>query len=296
MIGALVRKAVLAAKVAVVADMQAECLDLVRLDGRGGHLLFVEKSRILQALDVGESGFELLVRPLDGLARNVTRRLFVALVERAAARIVEIVMSVIMKNVYHRKNNAKTRSSASALLPALHSNSDLFDLLLSRDALAGLIAYGAARLACGLTGAPAFAAARDLFLLRFCDGTDHSPIPPLAVFLHYTTRTEFLQVIFYIHEILFEPTKRISVRLRETQQSPLALCSVSLCASSRNKIAPAHSLFRKSQRVGKLSTAAQKRGFACGIIIAKGANFSRLPPGGECVRYADSRGAASAHT
>ena len=156
------------------------------------------------------------------------------------------------------------------MLPALHSNSDLFDLLLSRDALAGLVAYGATRLACGLAGASAFAATRDLLFLRFCDRTNHSRISPLAVFSYYTTRIEFLQVIFYIHEILFELTKRISVRLRETQQSPLALCSVSLCASSRNKIAPAHSLFRKSQRVGKLSTAAERRDFPCGIIIAKG--------------------------
>lgn len=46
-IGALVRKAVLAAKIAVVADMQAERLDLVRFDGRGGDLLLVEKSRVL---------------------------------------------------------------------------------------------------------------------------------------------------------------------------------------------------------------------------------------------------------
>ena len=102
-ISALVRKAILAATIAVMTDMKTERLDLVRLDGRGGHLLFVEESRILQTLDVGKGGFEFFVGPFDRLARNVARSLFVALVERAAARIIKIVMSVIMKNVYHKK-------------------------------------------------------------------------------------------------------------------------------------------------------------------------------------------------
>ena len=112
-----------------------------------------------------------------------------------------------------------------------------------------------------------------------------------------------MQVIFYIHAVLFEPTKRISVRLRAhsctsgylcfslcfgqqfcaaNAKSPsscvrrsrtAAVCithTFALCASSRNKIAPAHSLFRRSQRVGKLSTAAERRDFPCDIIIAKG--------------------------
>ena len=69
----------------------------------------------------------------------------------------------------------------------------LVDLLLFRDALAGLIAYGAARFAGGLTGASALAATDYLFLLRLRNGLDHSG-SPVRFFLLYTRTGNFASI------------------------------------------------------------------------------------------------------
>ena len=86
-----------------------------------------------------------------------------------AARIKDVIVVVISKNVDHK---AEKKRRDAPLFPRVC----LFlfvDLLLSGDALAGLIADGAARLAGGLAGASAFPATRDFLLRRFCNGLDH---------------------------------------------------------------------------------------------------------------------------
>jgi hypothetical protein len=49
-----------------------------------------------------------------------------------------------------------------------------FDLLFAGNSFAGLVSYRAAGFACGLTGASAFAAARNLSFSGFRDRFDHS--------------------------------------------------------------------------------------------------------------------------
>jgi hypothetical protein len=60
-----------------------------------------------------------------------------------------------------------------------------FGVLLSVDALAGLIAYGAARFASGLTGASAFAATRYFSFLRFRNGLNHNFLLLIIFSCHY---------------------------------------------------------------------------------------------------------------
>ena len=120
--------------------------------------------------------------------------------ERAAARVVDVVMSVVMKNVYHirvritseKAQNKEQRKGAAPRLLAVVLFS--LDLLFSRDALAGLIANGAARLASGLAGASAFAAARHFLCLRFCDRTDHNIFSCLRFFPLYNGAAKFASV------------------------------------------------------------------------------------------------------
>ena len=126
------------------------------------------------------------------------------------------------------------------MLPALHSNSDLFDLLLSRDALAGVVAYGATRLACGLAGAPAFAATPDLLFLRVCDGTNHSRVLLFYfVFLYYTTRIPFLQVKIYYFMRFFSQRNnlfcKIYPRVVPNEAKTCEAMQIIPCATSRRR-------------------------------------------------------------
>lgn len=77
MIRALVRKAVTAAKIAVVADMNAKRLDLVALHGIRLNLVLEKQSLRFQSLDVGEDIFYLLVgdvRDIDGSPSSLALR------------------------------------------------------------------------------------------------------------------------------------------------------------------------------------------------------------------------------
>ena len=108
-IRALVRKAVAAAKIAVVADMNTERLYLVALHGIGLYLFLEQKSLFFEPLHVREDIFDFLVGDIsniDGLSllfgAEIIRGGLVAFVQGAAAHVVDIVFIAIVENVYHK--------------------------------------------------------------------------------------------------------------------------------------------------------------------------------------------------
>ena len=103
----LSRKTILAAEVAVVADVQTERLDQVAFDRRALFLLSEQDTLLFQAqnlfLDLPHGGF---VRPAEiiGLALHFLHDLGgerVADVKRAAPHVEKIVISVYRKSMYH---------------------------------------------------------------------------------------------------------------------------------------------------------------------------------------------------
>ena len=109
MIRALVREAVAAAKIAVVADMNTERLYLVALHGIGLYLFLEQKSLFFEPLHVREDIFDFLVGDIsniDGLSllfgAEIIRGGLVAFVQGAAAHVVDIVFIAIVENVYHK--------------------------------------------------------------------------------------------------------------------------------------------------------------------------------------------------
>ena len=61
-------------------------------------------------------------------------------------------------------------------------------------------------------------------------------------------------------------------------------------------LARVNSLFPHKPKGWQIGARLRRETLLAQQIITKDANFSRLLLGGECVRHADSRGAASAHT
>lgn len=108
-----------------------------------------------------------------------------------------------------RKGRKRTeKNGAAGLLPVTPSRKGLsptrrrglfaLDFLFARDSFAGLVADRAARLAGGLTGASAFAAARDLSFGGFRYRLDHKTASfkfPNGFWYYYNTRAHKLQAV-----------------------------------------------------------------------------------------------------
>ena len=113
-VGALVGEAVFAAQVAVVTDVQAERLDLVRLDGVRLDLLREQKPLLLQFGEVGLVFLALFggdggsIHLFSQLFAQDERAFFVAFVQRRAARIEYVIIVFEIENVNHRKKPLHT--------------------------------------------------------------------------------------------------------------------------------------------------------------------------------------------
>jgi hypothetical protein len=114
----------------------------------------------------------------------------IALVQRAAAHVVNIVFVPVIKYVYHGINILRKSVKNGVLIQYavflfwLYNVRQkrtmrklfAFDFFFTRNSFAGLVAYRAARFASRLAGASAFAASGHFLICGFRDGFNHNQV------------------------------------------------------------------------------------------------------------------------